>query len=315
MQNNNLGSKMSNKIISLNSFETNKIPRLDQLDNFSYELLNYYLQHDFKECEKILLKDHMLCNQIINATSYLTNSVFQVPGNLQPKDYLETILDNSKQSNIFNYESIISLGLSLNLQSKWISSLDDFSNLVGKQFYLEHIRTNLYLLYKLFEKNPKLNEKYHFSELVLLLSIHNIGLALISSLFRIEYSMLVCLAKKNPLSSLEVIERNLIAAKISDNTCGSNFLCHAKIGAIALNKWGFPRKFVDSILLHHKDNYEGPFKEYIYFVQLCNNILAKYSKSDVRLGKTPKYLLEYFKDLDLDLSFSVFEKGKSKELS
>ena len=168
--------------------------------------------------------------------------------------------------------------------------------------------------YNIFEKNPKIFEHFIFSDLILLLSIHNIGLAIISGLFRIEYSMLVCLTNKNPLSSLEVVERNLSTAKISNNSCGSSFLCHAKIGAIALNKWGLPRKFVDSVLLHHKYNYEGPFKDYIYFVQLCNNILSKYQKSDVRVRTMPSYISQYFNGIDLDISLSAFERNKDKEL-
>jgi len=305
---------MSNKIVRLNSFETNKIPNLDQINNSSYELLNYYLQHDFSEFEKILLKDKTLCNQTLDSLSYIINNIFIEKNNPNYRDGLEYILEKSKENNIFNYESIISLSLSLSLQSKWISSLDNFNKVVGKQFYLEHIRANLYLAYNIFEKNPKIFEHFIFSDLILLLSIHNIGLAIISGLFRIEYSMLVCLTNKNPLSSLEVVERNLSTAKISNNSCGSSFLCHAKIGAIALNKWGLPRKFVDSVLLHHKDNYEGPFKDYIYFVQLCNNILSKYQKSDVRVRTMPSYISQYFNGIDLDISLSAFERNKDKEL-
>ena len=300
---------MNNKIININTFEINKIPALKQVDNTAYKLLNAYLSHDYAYFEEIFYKDAFLCDLTLKVLSFVTENQIENIRNTNMKD----MLINFKHNTVFNYECALSLILGLSLQRFWLSSLDLCDTQAGKEYYLEHMKSILYIAYKIFLKNSFLQKQNNFADIILILSTHNIGLGILSGLFKIEYNLLLCLAKKNPNSSLLTLEKNLSAMKISTNLCSSGFICHAKIGAIALNKWGLPQKFVESILWHYLDYSGGQFENYIYFLQLCDFILAKYNKSYIKSKKIPNSILKYFDNLDLNMSLTWLETKKDKE--
>ena len=131
---------------------------------------------------------------------------------------------------------------------------------------------------------------------ILAAMLHNLGHLALASLFPKEFSDLnSALSDNNSETSITDLEQRMFG------------ITHCEIGHWLAEFWNMPSEVCTAIKQHHDLEYDGPYKEYAYLVQLADILLAQHNIGDASDDELPEKLLQ-----DLGISKqqvnAVFEK-------
>lgn len=111
--------------------------------------------------------------------------------------------------------------------------------------------------------------------------MHNFGFLLFGHLFAPEFRLLNKWMSMHPKTSVETLERKLMGMGQAQQILSFG---HAHLGAWLMRFWQMPELIITSVAAHHQANYEGPYKEYVYLIQLTNHLLRGAGIGDGEYG-------------------------------
>lgn len=129
------------------------------------------------------------------------------------------------------------------------------------------------LICKLFEIMPEkhfLDRKKCFQGGLL----YNVGMILLEELFKEESNLLQRWFKIKPKVSVRILEKKILGL---GNALKIFPVGHEGLGYYLANLWNLPEEILVMIKEHHNHFYEGKHKEYVYLLQLVDQILKQHS--------------------------------------
>lgn len=166
---------------------------------------------------------------------------------------------------------------------------------LGLQSFWRHATYSATLIHGLCTLLPR-KQRVQTGKAILAAMLHNLGHLVLASLFPKEFSDLnSALSDNNNETSITDLEQRMFG------------ITHCEIGHWLAEFWNMPSEVCTAIKQHHDLEYDGPYKEYAYLVQLADILLAQHNIGDASYDELPEKLLQ-----DLGISKqqvnTVFEK-------